>query len=302
MSGQGDTVLRVHRSRNLTAPLDALVGKEEADRTLSWKAVGLLTYLVTRPDGWKFYKADLVSRHTDGKSSVESGLRELRERGYLKMEQERTSEGTFRTNWTVSDRPLEEAEDHRTGKSDPDRTGLSACGFSAPDNRGTEVTDDEEGGDEEGNSSSDLRSSREEFLDSVRESPTTVTLTEGVHTFAWLAEKPPELSPYQNGRRPEAIELSKLAKWQGLERWKDADPEHYWEAALRLVGLRALVEDGEVGHVKPGEPFCLGMAEPSREQAGQYLPTVALERGRRLQEPDEPDRKVAELMEEAAHG
>jgi len=55
------------------------------DARLSWKSVGILTYLLTRPDGWLIYRGDLVNRHADGRDSVKAGLKELREAGYLEM-------------------------------------------------------------------------------------------------------------------------------------------------------------------------------------------------------------------------
>lgn len=53
------------------------------DNRLSWKAVGLLTYLISKPDQWVIREADLINQHTDGRDSVQSGMRELREAGYV---------------------------------------------------------------------------------------------------------------------------------------------------------------------------------------------------------------------------
>lgn len=94
-----DSVLRrVRPARYKTISLHHL----DVDSGLSWKAVGLLTYLVTRPDGWKFNHRDLVSRHQDGKAAVTSGLRELRDAAYIKTKP-RPSGGW---EWFVSDEPL----------------------------------------------------------------------------------------------------------------------------------------------------------------------------------------------------
>lgn len=74
----------------------------EKEPRLSWKAVGLLTYMLTRPPDWRFRRGDLVNRHTDRLASVKAGLRELRQIGYLDM---RPMPGGG-WEWLVSDEPL----------------------------------------------------------------------------------------------------------------------------------------------------------------------------------------------------
>ena len=51
---------------------------------LSFKAKGILTYLLSRPDGWEVNLVDLANRSTDGISSVRAGAKELQEAGHLK--------------------------------------------------------------------------------------------------------------------------------------------------------------------------------------------------------------------------
>lgn len=53
------------------------------DDRLSFKAVGILTYLLSKPDNWTVREEDLIQRHSDGATSVRSGLRELRDCRYL---------------------------------------------------------------------------------------------------------------------------------------------------------------------------------------------------------------------------
>ena len=54
-----------------------------ADPHLTWKAKGLLAYLLSTPGPPKARIADLVALATDGAAAVRAGLRELRDRGYL---------------------------------------------------------------------------------------------------------------------------------------------------------------------------------------------------------------------------
>jgi hypothetical protein len=83
--GQGHAVLRVERDRNFkTINLAAT-----EDPRLSWRAKGIHTYLVSRPDGWTFRVQDLVKRSKDGRDAVYAALRELEKYGYLRREQPR---------------------------------------------------------------------------------------------------------------------------------------------------------------------------------------------------------------------
>ena len=47
------------------------------DPDKSWKALGILTYVLSKPDGWEVNVVDLVNHATDGEKAVRSGLAEL---------------------------------------------------------------------------------------------------------------------------------------------------------------------------------------------------------------------------------
>lgn len=51
---------------------------------LSFKAKGILTYLMSRPDGWEVSVADLIKHAQDGEASVRAGLKELKVAGHMK--------------------------------------------------------------------------------------------------------------------------------------------------------------------------------------------------------------------------
>ena len=53
------------------------------DDRLSWKAKGILTYLLSKPDNWQVRVTDLANQSLDGESAIYSGLKELKEFGYL---------------------------------------------------------------------------------------------------------------------------------------------------------------------------------------------------------------------------
>lgn len=56
------------------------------DERLSFKARGILALLLSRPKDWKIYIDEIVERsNADGKHSVRTGFKELKEFGYLKL-------------------------------------------------------------------------------------------------------------------------------------------------------------------------------------------------------------------------
>ena len=66
---------------------------------LSWKAKGLMGYLLSRPDDWTVRMGDLVKRSPDGMASVRTTVNELIDHGYMTRERIQTDHGWFQ--WTI---------------------------------------------------------------------------------------------------------------------------------------------------------------------------------------------------------
>lgn len=73
------------------------------DQRLSYKARGLLTYILSMPDNYRFTVELLTRTSPDGRQSVISGMRELRENGYLTIKKIQSSDGRWRTESTIHD-------------------------------------------------------------------------------------------------------------------------------------------------------------------------------------------------------
>lgn len=84
-----------------TVPNEAL-----EDASLSWKARGLLAYLLSKPDDWKTTIRGLVRAGRDGYDSVESGLAELEEAGYLVRTKTRDRGGRWAWDSVLNDSPV----------------------------------------------------------------------------------------------------------------------------------------------------------------------------------------------------
>ncbi len=98
-------IIKRHLSANFTVIDNAVL----QDERLSWKATGLLAYLLSLPEDWRVHIEDLSRRKTDGHSATSSGFRELRMAGYIVVEKVRGDRGRISSVCHVYDQPLETA-------------------------------------------------------------------------------------------------------------------------------------------------------------------------------------------------
>lgn len=76
------------------------------DKNLTFKAKGLLAYIMSLPDDWSISVNDLKTRSVDGKDSVSSGMKELIKHRYCIRNIERNPDGTIiRHYYIVFDEP-----------------------------------------------------------------------------------------------------------------------------------------------------------------------------------------------------
>lgn len=96
-----DTIIRVSKTERY-----AIIDKQflDEDARLTWKAKGLLTYFLAKPDGWQIRRSDLIKRSADGKDSVSAGLKELEQFGYLERKMVRQG-GKFGYENIIHERP-----------------------------------------------------------------------------------------------------------------------------------------------------------------------------------------------------
>jgi len=75
-------VIRVIKNKDYTV----MSNTHLKDKRLSLKAIGLLSVVLSLPDGWNYTINGLVGAVKDGKDSVESAIKELKKHGYLKVD------------------------------------------------------------------------------------------------------------------------------------------------------------------------------------------------------------------------
>ena len=96
------TIIRAtHRDRAFTIDQRTI-----EDESLSWAALGLLSYLLSRPDGWILRVEELCECGDLGRDGIYRLLNELREADYMTYEQERDEYGRIcRGTYTIYETP-----------------------------------------------------------------------------------------------------------------------------------------------------------------------------------------------------
>lgn len=132
------TIIRVQKNKD--NPFVMIDKRPSRNRALSWKAKGILYYLLGKPDNWEINETDLIKQSTDGRDSVRSGLDELQDAGHLVKIKTREKGKWARNIWTLYEVPIDENGNpidpdmgvdewytpNRVGKSDtvkPNRVG-----------------------------------------------------------------------------------------------------------------------------------------------------------------------------------
>jgi hypothetical protein len=97
IEGRPSTIFRTVKNKD--NPYVMIDRRPIDNPALSFKAKGILTYLMSRPDGWEVSITDLVKHGQDGEASIRAGLKELREAGHMKYETSR-NQGRI-TGWII---------------------------------------------------------------------------------------------------------------------------------------------------------------------------------------------------------
>ena len=75
------------------------------DKQLTWKARGILVYLLSKPDHWRTTSAHLASQSPEGIYAVRAGLQQLERAGYIRRIKKQNSRGQWSTYTVVFDHP-----------------------------------------------------------------------------------------------------------------------------------------------------------------------------------------------------
>ena len=99
-------VFRINKTKNYTV----MSNYHLKDRGLSLKAKGLLSLMLSLPDEWDYSISGLCAICVESESAVNSALKELKKRGYLRVDKimpDKTSTGRIEYEYNIFEQPCE---------------------------------------------------------------------------------------------------------------------------------------------------------------------------------------------------
>ena len=112
------SIIRTKREHNYTVISNKVYDKNQ----LSWQAMGLLGYLLTKPDNWKVMVAELVNVTKEtakptGKEGIYNIIKELKGKGFISVR--KNSDGS--TDYTVYDEPITNPNQGKPNQGKPNQ-------------------------------------------------------------------------------------------------------------------------------------------------------------------------------------
>ena len=95
------TTIRVGKRKKFTTVSRSTVN----DGRLSFRARGILVWLLDKPDDWRTTADGIATAGVEGRDAVRSALTELEACGYLERRRWRTGTGAWQSEWTVHECP-----------------------------------------------------------------------------------------------------------------------------------------------------------------------------------------------------
>lgn len=94
-------VFKIEKNKNYTI----MSNYHLRDKNLSFKAKGLLSFMLSLPEDWDYSLNGLVAVSKESKKAIRGIINELREHGYLVTEQARGEKGYYKYNYIIYEEP-----------------------------------------------------------------------------------------------------------------------------------------------------------------------------------------------------
>lgn len=95
------SVFRVEKNNNYTV----MANYHLRDKELSFKAKGLLSYMLSLPEDWDYSLNGLASVSKEGIKAIKNIITELKEKGYLKINSLRKENGQYQYEYLIREIP-----------------------------------------------------------------------------------------------------------------------------------------------------------------------------------------------------
>lgn len=109
------TKITVQKDKNFTV----MSNYHLQDKTLSFKAKGLLSFMLSLPEDWDYTIAGIARYSKESVDSISSGIKELEKKGYVTRERVRNKDGKLGgSNYIVREKPFTESLNQTVPTSD----------------------------------------------------------------------------------------------------------------------------------------------------------------------------------------
>ena len=108
------SVFKIEKNKNYTI----MSNYHLRDKNLSYKAKGLLSFMLSLPEDWDYSVNGLVSLSKENIKAVRTGLKELEDNHYLIRERINLENGKFDYNYFIYEIP--HFEEHKHDENNPD--------------------------------------------------------------------------------------------------------------------------------------------------------------------------------------
>lgn len=119
------SIIRVERQERRSFTI--IENQAITDDNLSWEALGLLVWLLSKPDGWTVKRDGVVGTRRCGKDKVDRMLDELEQAGYLTREKVRAPNGTYYIESVVRERPSQSGKPAVDSGKSASHSGLTGA-------------------------------------------------------------------------------------------------------------------------------------------------------------------------------
>lgn len=109
-------IIRAERKDKFTVVSNAAL----EDSRLSFRAKGILVFILSKPDKWQVSERHLAEQGPDGRSAVATALTELANAGYLRRTRTRQPDGTFAWESMIFDEPQPTNEPETVDEAQPE--------------------------------------------------------------------------------------------------------------------------------------------------------------------------------------
>lgn len=108
------SVFRINKTNNYTV----MSNFHLQDKNLSYKAKGLLSYMLSLPEDWDYSINGLVAVSKEGNKAIRNILTELKENGYLIIEKNQNDKGQYDYEYQIYEIPHTQKGDMDLGDTD----------------------------------------------------------------------------------------------------------------------------------------------------------------------------------------